>query len=249
MSADALRALIVDDEPLSRRSVRQLLAAHGDVTVVGECMDVPEAMAALDSTTVDVVFLDIRLPSESGLELARRTVGDHPFIVFVTAYDQYALPAFEVDAVDFLHKPITQDRFDAALERVRHRRRLRDAATAATASAESAAFTQRLVARERQRDVVIAVRDIDYIEADDVYAAVYAAGRRHLVREPLDRLEQRLDPTHFARIHRRFIVALPRMTALRRARGAWEVVLRGGEILPVSRRRHGVVKEALRGDR
>src|SRR5262249_52317944 len=145
--------------------------------------------------------------SESGLELARRERGELPFIVFVTAFDQYALPAFEVDAVDFLRKPITQDRFDAALERVRDRMRLR----AAVATAESAApspFLQRLVSRDRQRDVVILVGEIDYIEADDVYVIVHADGRRHLVREALDRLEQRLDPSRFTRIHRRYIVAV-----------------------------------------
>jgi two-component system LytT family response regulator len=243
-----VHALIVDDEPLSRRAVRQLLARHGDVTVAGECVDVPEAMAALRTADVDVIFLDIRLPSESGLDLARRERGDLPFIVFVTAFDQFALPAFEVDAVDFLRKPITQDRFDAALERVRERMRLREAAAAAE-TAESSGFVQRLVAHERQRDVVIPVGEIDYIEADDVYAVVHASGRRHLVREALDRLEQRLDPARFARIHRRFIVAVGRAAAMRRAGPTWEIVLRGGEVLPVSRRRHAAIKDVLRGAR
>jgi two-component system LytT family response regulator len=243
-----VHALIVDDEPLSRRAVRQLLARHADVSVAGECVDVPEAMAALRSTDVDVIFLDVRLPSESGLALARRERGELPLIVFVTAFDQYALPAFEVDAVDFLRKPITQDRLDAALERVRDRMRLRAAATAAESAAPSS-FVQRLVSRERQRDVVIPVGEIDYIEADDVYVVVHAGDRRHLVREALDRLEQRLDPARFARIHRRFIVALGRATTLRRAGSSWEVVLRSGAALPVSRRRHAAIKDALRVDR
>jgi two-component system, LytTR family, response regulator len=239
-----MHALIVDDEPLSRRAVRQLLARHDDVSVAGECVDVPEAMAALRSTDVDVIFLDVRLPSESGLELARRERGELPFIVFVTAFDQYALPAFEVDAVDFLRKPITQDRFDAALERVRDRMRLR----AAAVSAAPSTFVQRLVSRERQRDVVIPVGEIEYIEADDVYVVVHAGGRRHLVREALDRLEQRLDPARFTRIHRRYIVAVARATTLRRAGSSWEVVLRSGAVLPVSRRRHAAIKEVLRSD-
>jgi two-component system, LytTR family, response regulator len=240
-----VHALIVDDEPLSRRAVRQLLARHADVFVAGECVDVPEAVAALRSTDVDVIFLDVRLPSESGLELARRERGELPFIVFVTAFDQYALPAFEVDAVDFLRKPITQDRFDTAIERVRDRMRLRAAAEMAAPSA----FVQRLVSRERQRDVVIPVGEIDYIEADDVYVVVHASSRRHLVREALDRLEQRLDPSRFTRVHRRYIIAVGKATTLRRAGSTWEVVLRGGAVLPVSRRRHAAIKDALRAER
>jgi two-component system LytT family response regulator len=236
-----VRALIVDDEPLSRRAVRQLIARHADVEIAGECVDASEAMAALRATDVDVMFLDVRLPSESGIDLARRG-RELPFIVFVTAFDQFALPAFEVDAVDFLRKPITQDRFDAALDRVRERMRLEAAATAVESQA---GHTQRLVARERQRDVVIAVAEIDYIEADDVYAAVYANGRRHLVRESLDSLEQRLDPSRFTRIHRGYIIAIDRAASLRRNGPAWEVVLRGGAALPVSRRRHAAIKDAL----
>jgi two-component system, LytTR family, response regulator len=238
-----VRALIVDDEPLSRRAVRQLMARHADVVVVGECVDGTEALAALRANDVDVMFLDIRLPSESGLDLARRDRRELPFIVFVTAFDQFALPAFEVDAVDFLRKPITQDRFDAALDRVRERMRLQAAVTAAETPT---GYAQRLVARERQRDVVIAVGEIDYIEADDVYAAVYANGRRHLVRESLDSLEQRFDPARFARIHRRYIIAVGRAASLRRNGPAWEVVLRSGAVLPVSRRRHAAIKDALR---
>lgn len=237
-----MRALIVDDEPLSRRAVRQLIAAHADVEIVGECVDANEAMTALRGNDVDVMFLDVRLPSESGLDLARRDRRQLPFIVFVTAFDQFALPAFEVDAVDFLRKPITQDRFDAALDRVRERMRLEAAAVVAESQTE---FAQRLVARERQRDVVIAASDIDYIEADDVYAAVYANGRRHLVRESLDSLEQRLDPARFTRIHRGYIVAIDRAESLRRHGPAWEVVLRTGATLPVSRRRHAAIKEVL----
>jgi two-component system LytT family response regulator len=237
-----MRALIVDDEPLSRRAVRQLIARHDDVEIVGECVDATEAMAALRGNDIDVMFLDIRLPSESGLDLARRDRHELPFIVFVTAFDQFALPAFEVDAVDFLRKPITQDRFDAALVRVRERMRLE---TAATAAASQSSFAQRLIARERQRDMVIAVADIDYIEADDVYAAVYANGRRHLVRESLDRLEQRLDSASFIRIHRGYIVAIDRAASLRRNGPTWEVVLRGGTVLPVSRRRHAAIKDVL----
>jgi two-component system, LytTR family, response regulator len=237
-----IRAVIADDEALSRRVLHQLLARHGDVAIVADCGDGAAARDAIAQHAPDVVFLDIRMPLESGLDVAReREPATGPLVVFVTAYDRFAVPAFETDAVDYLTKPLTEDRFDAALDRVRERLRLRRLA----ASAVDSAYAPHLVSRIGTRDVVIPLETIDYIEADDVYAAVFASGKRHLVRTPLDALERRLDPSQFARVHRSYIARLDRVREFRRANGA-ELVLADGTILPVSRRRRATLDALLR---
>jgi two-component system LytT family response regulator len=241
-----MRAVIADDEALSRRLVRQLLDRHADVTVIAECADGAAARDALATLAPDVVFLDVRMPVESGLDVARRREpATGPLIVFVSAYDRFALPAFETDTVDYLTKPLTEERFDAALNRVRDRLRLRRLAASAVGDAEpSPARLTHLVSRIGTRDVVIPLETVDFIEADDVYAAVIAGGRRHLVRTALDALERGLDPAIFIRIHRSYIVRRDRIREVRRANGA-ELVLDDGTVLPVSRRRRAAL-ESLR---
>lgn len=246
-----IRALIADDEALSRRLVHQLLERHADVTIVGECCDGEEARAAIATEQPDVVFLDVRMPVESGLAVARaRDAKSGPLIVFVTAYDSFALPAFETDAVDYLTKPLGEERFDAALDRVRERLRLRrqaDRYEAIAADVDTPAFVSHLVSRIGTRDVIIPLEAIDYIEADDVYAAVATRGRRLLVRTSLDTLERTLDPSAFARIHRSYIIRRDRVTEIRRDRANGPVVVLGDGIeLPVSRRRRPILDTLVR---
>ena len=245
-----IRALIADDEALSRRALHQMLARHADVQIVAECRDGEEARQAMESLKPDVAFLDIRMPLENGLDVARaRHSRGEMLVVFVTAFDRFALPAFAVDAADYLTKPLTESRFDETLNRVRERVRLRrDAQRATVAEHGDAAaregFATHLVARVGQTDVIIPLETIDYIEADDVYAAVISRNKRQLVRVPLDALETRLDPNTFARIHRSYIVRIDRVEALRRVeRGGAELVIAGGTVLPVSRRRKARVAE------
>jgi len=226
-----IRALIADDEPLSRRVVQQLLARHGDVVVVADCADGEAVRDAIVQCRPDVAFLDIQMPIASGLDVAReRDPRSGPFVVFVTAYDHFALPAFDVDAVDYLTKPLVEDRFDAALQRVRERLRGRRS------------YPSQLVAHIGTRDVLIPVESIEYIEADDVYAAVVWRGKRHLVRTPLDALERVLHPDVFIRVHRSYIVRIDRVVEVRRDKpsGA-ELVLQSGVRLPVSRRRRAAL--------
>jgi two-component system LytT family response regulator len=249
-----IRVLIADDEALSRRLVHQLLARHGDVEIVAECGDGEEARNAIASERPDAVFLDVRMPVESGLAVARaRDAKDGPLVVFVTAYDAFALPAFETDAVDYLTKPLNEERFDAALDRVRERLRLRrDAAryeAIASSQSDVPATLPHLVARVGTRDVIIPLESIDYIEADDVYAAVITrgGGRRLLVRTALDALERSLDSAAFARIHRSYIVRRDRVTEIRRDRVSGPVVvLEPGVELPVSRRRRAILDTLVR---
>jgi two-component system, LytTR family, response regulator len=241
-----IRALIADDEALSRRALQQLLARHDDVEIIAECRDGAEARQAIARLAPDVAFLDIRMPVETGIDLARaRGDRSRTLVVFVTAFDEFALPAFDADAADYITKPLTEARFDEALERVRVRvKLLRDAARATTAleARDGAGFASHLVARTGTTDVVIPLDSIDYIEADDVYAAVVARNKRQLVRTPLDALERTLDPRYFTRIHRSYIVRIDRVVAVRRrARGGAELLLAGGKTLPVSRRRRARV--------
>lgn len=245
-----IRALIADDEALSRRALQQMLARHDDVEIVAECRDGAEAQDAIAMLEPDVAFLDIRMPLVTGLDLAReRGDRNRTLVVFVTAFDDFALPAFDVDAADYLTKPLTEARFDEALARVRARVALRrdpeppDGANGAGAGSRES-YLPHLVARVGMTDVVIPLEAIDYIEADDVYAAVISRGKRQLVRTPLDALERALDPRQFLRVHRSYIVRIDRVVAVRRrARGGAELALASGTALPVSRRRRARVVE------
>ncbi|HSQ32580.1 MAG TPA: LytTR family DNA-binding domain-containing protein [Gemmatimonadaceae bacterium] len=246
-----IRVLIADDEALSRRALQQMLARHQDVEIVAECCDGAEAQDAIASLEPDVAFLDIRMPLATGLDLARgRADRNRTLVVFVTAFDDFALPAFDVDAADYLTKPLTEARFDEALARVRARVALwRGPGGVDGAAGEGIepreSYVPHVVARVGMTDVVIPLDAIDYIEADDVYAAVVCRGKRQLVRTPLDALERMLDPRHFARVHRSYIVRIDRVVAVQRgARGARcgvELVLGSGATLPVSRRRRARV--------
>ncbi len=269
-----IRALIVDDEPLARRGIRQLLEAADDISVVGECRNGRDALAALDSLAPDLVFLDVQMPELDGFEVVRaRGAARMPYVVFVTAYDEFAVKAFETHALDYLVKPVNAARFAAALDRVRERmrfaealalsRRIGDLLAAQARRGGPAELTgalddaprltsaiapaRRLIVPTSTGDLVLDVDEIDWIQAEDYYAAVHARGRRHLIRESLASLEQRLDPTGFARVHRSAIVRLDRVREMRSA-GAGEsvLVLRDGTRVPVSRRRKEQVLALIR---
>lgn len=242
-----IRALIADDEALSRRALRQLLERHSDVEIVAECHDGADAREAMVMLKPDVAFLDVRMPLENGLDLARfREDRSRTLIVFVTAFDSFALPAFEVDAADYLTKPLTEARFDEALARVRDRantrRHAEQTAGGSRGSEPPAPFVSHLIARVGLADIIIPLETIDYIQADDVYAAVMARNKRQLVRTSLDTLERTLDPRLFVRVHRSYIVRIDRVIALhRRVRGGAEVIVSPATALPVSRRRRARV--------
>jgi two-component system LytT family response regulator len=246
-----IRALIADDEELSRRALQQLLRRHTDVEIVAECRDGAEAREALERLEPDVAFLDIRMPLESGLAVAR-TRGDRrkTLVVFVTAFDKFALPAFDADAADYLTKPLSETRFDETLERIRERVGARRATEEPGRSERGATqrrrYAPQLVSRVGAVDVIIPLETIEYIEADDVYAVVVSGSKRLLIRSALDALERTLDPRLFLRIHRSYIVRIDRVTAVRRHAGSGaELVVNGGVVLPVSRRRRARVASVL----
>jgi two-component system, LytTR family, response regulator len=248
-----IRVLVADDEPLARRGVRQLLAPHADVTVVGESRNGPETLRALDALRPDLLFLDVQMPEMDGFAVLRARGADcMPAVVFVTAHDQFAVRAFEAYAIDYLVKPLNVERFDAALRRVRERMRLMQAAglarrlTALIAAEREKKGIDRLVVPTAASDLVIPVAEIDWIGADDYYARLYVGAKSYLLRESLSSLETRLDPSRFARLHRAAIVQLDRVRELRSTARGDEAILRDGARIPVSRRRRAVLDRLLR---
>jgi two-component system LytT family response regulator len=244
--AAPLRCVVVDDEPLSRRAMLQLLDARDDVVVVGEYASALELDAA--ATAADVVFLDIEMPMRSGIEVATeiaRTVhgAARPLVVFVTAHDEYAVTAFDADAVDYLTKPVASARLARALARVRERRQV----AAREASESAMRLPESLVARVGTREVVIPLADVALLEADGVYAAVHLHGRRYLLRRSLNDLERTLGALEFLRVHRSYLVRRTAIVEVRAGRGGAqrEVVLASGAVVPVSRRQHAAVARAL----
>jgi len=250
---DRIRAIIADDEPLARRGVRQLLNPHRDVEVVAETRNGRETVRALRELKPELVFLDVQMPELDGFDVLREIGPLHmPAVIFVTAFDEFAVPAFDAHALDYLVKPLQESRFAEALDRVRER--LRSAQAVDLSRKLSALLAAREKERARQRirvststgDLIIDADEIDWIEADDYYAAIHARQGRHLIRESLASLEKRLDQVRFTRVHRSAIVNLDRVGELRNKEGETMLVLRNGVHVPVSRRRRARLARVLR---
>ncbi|MFN2564441.1 MAG: LytR/AlgR family response regulator transcription factor [Gemmatimonadaceae bacterium] len=242
-----VRALIVEDEPLARRQLRELAAEVPWLACVGEAEDGAAAVRAIDELRPDLVFLDIRMPELSGLEVLDRAEHE-PAVIFTTAFDTYAVSAFELGALDYLLKPFGRERFLAAVERARRAlgaQRLdesdRDTSTLARARAalgSTGGPAERIFVRDRGRIVPIPVREIERLEAEDDYVAVYARGRRFLVYLPLSEFERRLDADRFLRVHRSHVVNLDYVAALVPYDAArLQVEMRDGTKLMASRAR------------
>jgi two-component system LytT family response regulator len=225
-----IRALIADDEPLARKKIRTLLEREADVEVAGECGSGPEAARLIRELEPDLVFLDIEMPELDGLSvLSGLPSRAAPLVIFVTAYDQYAVRAFDVKALDYLLKPFDRRRFRAALERAREQ--LRHSGEPAESP------LSRLLVRSGDGLSVLKVDDVDWVEAADNYVKVHALGETHLLRETLAHLQSRLDPARFLRIHRSTLVNLERIQSLHPLfHGDQIVVLRDGTELTLSRR-------------
>ena len=232
------KALIADDEPVARRGVRQLLDNFPEFVVVGECRNGAEVLTALDTADADVVFLDIQMPGVDGFEvIRRRTVERMPAVVFLTAFDQFAIKAFETEALDYLVKPVSEARFAATIKRLV--KRLRSAAT--TPREETILVTTARGA------TVLHFNEIDWIEAAGNYTQLWVGTRSYFLRESLQLLERRVQRSGFVRAHRRALVRLEGVRELTRTRaGASVAVLESGVRVPVSRRRIASFSAALR---
>jgi two-component system LytT family response regulator len=224
-----IQTLIVDDEPLARSNLSVLLRLDPEIEIVGECGSGADALVAIRGAMPDLLFLDVQMPECDGFDVLERLGGQLPAaIIFVTAYDQYALRAFEAGALDYLLKPFDNARFDRALSRAKQRIR---------SGKDSPQKPERLVIKSVGQVAFVRISEIDWIEAADYYACLHVGARTHLLRRSISELERELDPAMFCRIHRSTIVNLTRVRGLElSAGGEYEVVLENGSSLRLSRR-------------
>ncbi len=252
----ATRVVIVDDEPLAREKLRTLLEGRAGYELVAECGDGAAAVEAIHELDPDLVFLDVEMPGLDGFGvLEALEPGREPYVVFVTAYDRYALRAFEVRALDYLLKPFHRARFEEALARVEERRRGHAAApeewTAIRALLDELraerGYAARLVVRTGQKITFVATADVDWIEADGNYARLHAGKRDYLLRETMKNVEARLDPRRFLRIHRSAIVNLDRIASVEPYfHGEYIVTLTDGHRITASRTHSARLRELIR---
>lgn len=245
---ERIRAVIVDDEPLARGILREWLAEHADVEIVAECANGFDAVKAATELKPDLLLLDVQMPKLDGFDVLE-LVGHDIAVIFVTAYDSYAVRAFEVHAVDYLLKPFSAERLAGALDRARHRIRTNERPPMAelmAAARPDRTPLQRILIRERSEVHVIPVGKIDYVEAQDDYVAVKCGGRSYLKEQPLGELEAQLDPAVFVRIHRRYVLNLARLTRIEMGVTDSRVaVLANGTQLPISKTGYGRLRELL----
>jgi two-component system, LytTR family, response regulator len=251
-----MRVLVVDDEPLARSGITARLSTHTDIQVIGEAGDGETALSAILDTKPDLVFMDVQMPGMSGLEaLDLMSPRDRPITIFLTAYDQFALRAFEVHALDYLLKPIDDERFAEALDRAREILATRPDRSMSsglqallTTQKNAPSHASRFAVRIGNRVAFIAAADVDWIEAMGDYAGLHVGGKVHLLREPLHQLSRRLDPAQFIRIHRSTIVRVDRIAEMEALSNRDSLLrLRDGTPLRASRTYGDALRAALAG--
>jgi two-component system LytT family response regulator len=263
--AAKIKTLIVDDEPLARRNLRLLLERDPQIEILEECRNGREAVKAINTLSPDLIFLDIQMPEMDGFDVLTRVGPEHiQGIIFVTAFDQYALKAFDVHALDYLLKPYDDERFTRALERAKSQMAAREInqlserllalleerETERKGSKPESAYLTRLMIKASSRVMLLKVDEIDFIEADGNYAKLHIGKKMHLLREKMNDLEGRLDPARFVRIHRSIIVNLERIKEMHpHFNGDYVVVLEDGRQLRLSRTRREQLEARLRINR
>ena len=259
---EKIKTLIVDDEPLARRNLRLLLERDPQIEILGECRNGKEAVKAIESSRPDLIFLDIQMPEMDGFDVIENVGAEHvQAIVFVTAFDQYALKAFEVHALDYLLKPYDDLRFTQTLQRAKSQIETREISKVSKRllalleeresqkglSTREKPYLTRLMIKLASRVVLLKVDDIDWIEADGNYAKLHVGKKSHLLREKMQDLETQLDPNSFVRIHRSIIVNLDRIKELHpHFKGDYIVVLEDGRQLKLSRSRRENLEARLK---
>ncbi len=242
-----ITALIVDDEDLARLVLRELVQTHPEMEILAECSNGFEAVKAVAEHKPDLIFLDVQMPKLSGFDVLE-LIGTETAVIFVTAYDQYAMRAFEVHAVDYLLKPIGRERFEAALERAKSRigEKLPPAPELAAAARPPKQFLDRIVVRDGTRVTLIPVGKLDYAEAQDDYVALATEGKKHLKQQTIASLEACLDPDRFVRVHRSYIVNFERVVRIEPyGKDSRLAILADNTRLPVSKSGYARLKSLL----
>lgn len=243
-----LRAIIVDDEDLARTVLREHLAVHPEIEVVGECANGFQAVKAVADLRPDLIFLDIQMPKLNGFEVLE-LLPDPPAVVFVTAFDAYAVKAFDVHAIDYLLKPFSPERLAESLEQALTRvgRGSREQLAALLADTKQReAPVERILVRDGARVHVVPVDKLDYIEAQDDYICLHSEGKRYLKEQTMGQVEALLDPKRFVRIHRSYILNIERIARVELyAKDSRIAILQNGTKLPVSRSGYGRLSELL----
>ena len=246
-----IRTVLVDDEQLARQVLREFISAHADLEIAAECSNGFEAVKAVADQKPDLLFLDVQMPKLDGFEVLE-LIGNQTAVVFVTAYDNYAIKAFEVHAVDYLLKPFSAERFNAALTRAKQRlsggapQKSPAAADLAASARPPAQYLDRVAVREGSQVSIIPVSKLDYAEAQDDYVALASAGKKHLKQQTISNLEASLDPTRFLRVHRSYIVNLERVSKVEPyGKDTHVAVLSTGVQIPVSRAGYARLKSFL----
>lgn len=240
-------ALIVDDEDLARHVVRELLSVHPEIEILAECANGFEAVKAFAEHKPELIFLDVQMPKLTGFDVLE-LIGENVSVIFTTAYDQYAMRAFEVHAVDYLLKPIGRERFEEALERAKSRlgKKMPAPQELASAARPPQQFLERIVVRDGTRVTLIPVAKLDYVEAQDDYVALASQSKKHLKQQTIASLEACLDPKSFVRIHRSYIVNLERVARIEPyGKDSRLAILADGARLPVSRAGYARLKALL----
>ncbi|MBI1392083.1 MAG: response regulator [Alphaproteobacteria bacterium] len=267
----SIRVILVDDEPLANKGMRARLEAYEEIEIVAECLNGREAVKQIKALSPDLIFLDIQMPGIDGFGVVRALLGGPaPLVVFVTAYDKFAIEAFEANALDYLVKPVEAVRLEAAIERAREAIRSRTAASRESRLVELLAslsdgdrdrikeliddpdwvakerFAERLSFKDGSKVVILNADDIEWIDAAGDYMCVHAGGKTHIIRETMKTLQQRLDPTRFQRIHRSAIVNVNKVKELHpHSNGEYFLTLENGSELKLSRSYKDVVARFL----
>ncbi len=244
-----IKALLIDDEPLARSIVREYLQNYPDIEIVQECNDGFEGVKAIQQHQPELIFLDIQMPKINGFEMLE-LVEEHPSVIFTTAFDEYALKAFETHAIDYLLKPFSKDRFDKAIQKWREQYSSENAKKKNDALLENTSQqpeqSQRVVVKTGSKIRIIPVHDILYFEADDDYIRIHTADGSFLKKKTMQYFEQTLNSSQFVRVHRSFIIQVAYLTRIDQENGEHHTaILKNGAKVPLSRTGYPKLKEVL----
>lgn len=251
MTINKIKVIIIDDEELARTVVRKYLTAFNVIEIIDECANGFEAIKKINENKPDLIFLDIQMPKISGFEMLE-VIDDPPAIIFTTAYDKYAIKAFEVNAVDYLLKPFSQERFNESVNKALERIKNKDLQSKSVEKLvnydlNEKEFLERIVVKDGTKIIVVPVDDVKYLEAQDDYVMIHSENGKFMKQKTMKYFEEHLDPNNFIRVHRSYIVSLPRINKIESyQKDSYRIVLNDNEKLPVSRTGYSKLKEMFK---